>query len=71
MLKPEGYLVEPKEISGWKVNVTSYCVGKQYYCHIDNIDPGAVIVRTEAPTREEAVLLAFAKANERLSSKRT
>lgn len=70
MSKPEGYLVEPKEISGWKVNVTSYSIGDEFYCHIDNIDPGAVIVRTEAPTREEAVLLAFARAQERLSGKK-
>lgn len=69
MIRPEGYQIVHQEISGWKVNVVSYNIGTQYYCHIDNIDPGAVIVRTEAPTREEAMVLALAKAKERLSSK--
>ena len=69
MLKPEGYQVQPQEISGWKVNVTSYAIGGMYYCHVDNVDPGAVIARTEGPTREEAMVLALAKAQERLSSK--
>ncbi|HEV8538808.1 MAG TPA: hypothetical protein VGR15_07790 [Bacteroidota bacterium] len=69
MMKPEEYLIETKEISGWKVNVTSYSFAGQYCCHIDNVDPGAVIVRTEAPTREEALLVAITKAKERLSSK--
>ena len=69
IMKLEGYQVEPQEIAGWKVNVVSYSIGSQHYCHIDNVDPGAVIVRTEAPTREEAMLLAIAKAAERLRSK--
>ena len=69
MMRLDEYQVEPQEISGWKVNVVSYSIGSQYYCHIDNVDPGAVIVRTEAPTREEAMLLALVKAKERLSSK--
>ncbi len=69
MMRPEGYQIDPKEIAGWKVNVTSYSIGDLYYCHIDNVDPGVVIVRTEAPTREEALLLAIAKAKERLQSK--
>ncbi len=71
MMRPEGFQVEPQEISGWKVNVTSYYIGGQYYCHVDNVDPGAVIARTEAPTREEATLLAILKAKERLTSKTT
>ena len=69
MFKAEDYRIEPQEISGWKVNVTTYSLGDQYYCHVDNVDPGATIVRTEAPTREEALLLALIKAKERLTSK--
>ena len=68
-MKPEGFQVIPEEIAGWKVNVTSYAIGDRYYCHIDNVDPGAVIVRTEGPTREEAMVLALSKAKERLASK--
>jgi hypothetical protein len=69
MMKPEEYQVQPHEIAGWKVNVTSYAIGDRYYCHVDNVDPGATIVRTEGPTREEAMVIALAKAQERLRSK--
>jgi hypothetical protein len=66
MAQREGYQTEAREIAGWKVNVVSYAIGERYYCHVDNVDPGAVIARTEAATREEAMLLAIAKATERL-----
>ena len=69
MMRVDEYQVVPQEISGWKVNVVSYNIGHQYYCHVDNVDPGAVIVRTEASTREEAMLMAITKATERLQSK--
>ena len=69
MLKADDFRIDTKEISGWKVNITSYKIGNQYYCHIDNVDPGAVIVRTEATTQDEAVRDALIKAQERLRSK--
>ncbi|MBI1807559.1 MAG: hypothetical protein HYR76_10965 [Ignavibacteria bacterium] len=69
MLKADDFRVETKEISGWKVNITSYRIGNTGYCHIDNIDPGATIARTEAETQEEAVAAALARARERLIPK--
>lgn len=69
MFKAEDYLVEIKNLSGWKVNITSYKVGDWYHCHIANVDPGATIARTNGSTREEALQTALAKAYERLTSK--
>jgi len=69
MLQPEDYRVNTKEMAGLKVNLTSYKIGDRFYCHIDNIDPGATIVRTDGVTREEAEELAVSKAIERLTSK--
>jgi len=69
MLKADEYRVEKKELAGLQVNVTSYKIGDFYHCHIDNIDPGATIARTEGLTREEAELAALARALERLKPK--
>jgi hypothetical protein len=63
------YRVERKELAGLQVNVTSYKMGDLYHCHIDNVEPGATITRSEGSTREEAELAALARALERLKSK--
>jgi hypothetical protein len=55
------------EIFGVKVSVTSYKIGESFYCHVQNVDPGATISRAEAGTREEAVDLALRKAKDRLA----
>jgi len=69
MLRADDYRVVKKELAGLQVNVTTYKIGDAYHCHIDNIDPGATIARTEALTREEAELAALARALERLKPK--
>lgn len=69
MLKADDFRVDAKEISGWPVNITSYKIGKTYYCHIDNVDPGSTIVRTEGPTYDEVMQAAMARAYERLAPK--
>lgn len=69
MFNAEDYHVETRELSGWKVNITSYKIGDWYHCHISNVDPGATIARTDGSTREEAMQVALAKAYERLTSK--
>ena len=38
----------------WKMRVTSYRLGNEFTCVVDNVDPGANIARATAPTREEA-----------------
>lgn len=44
------------------VGVTSYRVGNLFAARIDNIDPGSIIGRGSASTREEAVSIALEKA---------
>ncbi|MBI1803313.1 MAG: hypothetical protein HY033_04930 [Ignavibacteriae bacterium] len=69
MLKAEDYRVDLKEIDGLKVNITSYRIGSTYYCHIDNVDPGAVIARSEGESHEEVIQATMARAMERLKPK--
>jgi len=68
MMKAEDYRVEHREISGVKVKAASYRIGESFYCHVENLDPGATIARTEASTREDAINLALQKARERLKT---
>jgi len=69
MMRADDYRVVKQELAGLQVNVTSYKIGDSYHCHIDNIDPGATIARTEGLTREEAELAALARALERLKAR--
>ena len=66
MLRTEKYAVENREISGVSVCVSSYQIGDRFYCHVENLDPGATIARADGAVREEAVQLAIAKATDRL-----
>ena len=66
MLNAEDYQTDTKTISGVPVKIATYRIGDLYHCHIANADPGATIARAEAPTRNEAVNAALAKARERL-----
>jgi len=68
-MKAEAYRTITQEINGFKVNVTSYKIGEQFYCHVTNVDPDATISRAEAVTRGEAEKIAIEKATERLKPK--
>jgi hypothetical protein len=69
MLKADDFSVNTREISGLTVNITSYKIGKRYYCHIDNVDPGATIVRLDGESKEEVLQTAIDRAIRRLTSK--
>jgi hypothetical protein len=69
MLKADEYRIDMREIDGLKINVTSYRIGSTYYCHVDHVDPGAVIARTEGESQDEVIQVAMAKAMERLKPK--
>ena len=69
MLKADDFRVDSKEVDGLKINVTSYRIGATYYCHVDNVDPGAVISRSEGESQDEVIQVAMAKAIERLRPK--
>jgi pyridoxine/pyridoxamine 5'-phosphate oxidase len=55
------------EVAGTKVRVTSYKLGARFSCRVDNIDPGAIIGRASAGTREEAETMALDQATSVLS----
>ncbi|MCG3117898.1 MAG: hypothetical protein ALAOOOJD_00010 [bacterium] len=69
-MQAESYRVVMKKILDVDVTITSYRIDAMYYCHVANYDPGAVIARTEAATREEAETMAIAKTTERLKKKK-
>lgn len=69
-MQADSYRVVMKKILDVDVTITSYQIGTRYYCHVANYDPGAVIARAEAVTREEAEKIAIAKATERLQPKK-
>ncbi len=71
MLATQNYAVEMTQISGVPVRISSYQIGDRFYCHVENIDPGATIARAEGATKEGAADLALAKATERLGKART
>jgi hypothetical protein len=69
-MKPEDYIERKIEIEGWPVNVTSYKLGDQYHCKVDNVSPGAWLARTQAPTREAAEAKALERAKQLLARTR-
>jgi hypothetical protein len=69
MLKADDFNVNTREISGLTVNITSYKIGNKYYCHIDNIDPGATIVRLDGESKDEVIQTALERATQRLTRK--
>ena len=46
----------------------SYRLGAIYHCTVYNLDPGAVIVRSDGTTRNEAETKALTRAKGRLAS---
>lgn len=62
VLRPEGHRVRIEAEGAWRLRVTSYRLGDEFICHVDNVDPGATLCRTSGPTREEAERVALAKA---------
>jgi hypothetical protein len=69
-MKPEEYRQRREQLEGWVVNVTSYRVGPQFRCTVDNADPGATIARAGGSTRDEAEKEALGMARERLQRTR-
>lgn len=68
MLHSEAYEKETRTLHGVVVGIESYKIGDRFYCHLSNVDPGATIARTQGTTREEAIQIALARANERLTT---
>ena len=68
---PQEYASRVETVGEWRICITSYRLGEKFICKIDNVDPGATIVRAEGKTREQAESSALEKARERVSRTRT
>ena len=67
-LKVEEHQTRSLELEGWPVNLTSYRIGEIYHCTVDNVSPGATLVRSTGATREEAERKAIVRATEKLAA---
>lgn len=67
---PSEYQERWEPVPPFQIHITSYKMNDTYHCSVDNVDPGAVIVRSTGQTREEAELKAIMRAKERLEYSR-
>ena len=66
IMRPEEYQERFHAIPPFQVHIVSYRLGDEFYCSVDNVDPGAVIARTKGSTRAEAESTALERAAKRL-----
>jgi len=64
--KSEEYRQRTEQFPPFAMRITSYRISGKFHCTVDNLDPGAVIARSEGETREEAESKAVARARARL-----
>jgi dsRNA-specific ribonuclease len=69
-LKAEEHRRRRDQLAGWEVEITTYRIADTYYCHVDNVSPGATVARGEGKTLAEAEKTALDKARERLAQTR-
>lgn len=69
-LRAEEFKREETTLGGWPVGITTYRVGENWICKIDNVSPGAIVARGRGATRDEAVASASARAAPRMASTR-
>jgi hypothetical protein len=67
---PSEYQERLESVPPFQIRITSYRLNGTYYCSVDNVDPGALIVRSTGQKREEAELKATMRAKERLEYSR-
>ena len=66
-MKPEEYTERKMDIEGWPVNITTYRLGDEWYCKVDNVSPGAWLARTKGASREAVEKDAIGRARGHLS----
>jgi len=69
-MNAEEYTERYEEIDSWRVHIVTYRLGSQYFCSVDNVDPGARFARAEGTTRDQAEQIALAKARRYLAQTR-
>ncbi len=63
---PLEYTERWEAVAPFRMHVTTYRIDATWYCTVDDVDPGAVIARSKAPSREEAEHKATARARMRM-----
>lgn len=66
IMRPEEYQERIQSMPPFQVHIVSYRLGEEFHCSVDNVDPGAVIARSQGPTRAEAESKAIERAARRL-----
>ena len=66
--KAENHERRSDSLSGWDVTITTYQIGETWYCHVDNVSPGATVSRASGVSKEVAESTALAKARDRLAT---
>ena len=66
ILRPEEYQERTQSVPPFQMHIVSYRLGDEFHCTVDNVDPGAVIARSSAPTRAQAEASAVQRATQRL-----
>lgn len=65
-MKAEEFKTEKHVLNGIDLELSTYKIGDEYYCHVSNLNPGATIARAGGKTRDEAVNIALDKVKQRL-----
>lgn len=68
IVRPEEYQERIEPIPPFQVHIVSYRLGEEFHCSVDNVDPGAVIARSQGTTRAEAESSALERATHRLEA---
>ncbi len=66
-VRPEDFRERKESVPPFEVHIVSYNAAGVFHCTVDNVDPGAVIARSEGATREEAETKALERAKKLLS----
>lgn len=65
-MSQRNYQEVKQELEGHMVRVITYQIGSQHHCHVEIVDPGAVIARGSGDSLEKAKATALSKAVSRL-----
>jgi folate-dependent phosphoribosylglycinamide formyltransferase PurN len=69
-LRPEEFTERVEAVPPFQIHITSFRLGGTYHCIVDNVDPGAIIARSEGPTLEQAERKAVTRAKGKLEHTR-
>ena len=47
IMRPEEYQERTQSVPPFQVHIVSYRLGDEFHCSVDNVDPGAVIARSQ------------------------